>query len=325
MVSLAREQVRDGSHVLDVNVDYAGRDNAKDMGEVVSARRAPGRRAAHDRLDADRDDRGGPQARRRQVHHQLANFEDGEEKFDEICRLAKDLRRRPGHRHDRRGQRRRWPAPPTASSRSRSGRTSGRPRSTGCARGPLLRPAGAADLHRHGRRPAQRLETDRGHAAHRRGKLPRCQITCGLSNVSFGLKPAARVVLNSASSCTSWSRRADQRHRARVQDPAAEQDRGRAVGRGAGPHLRPPGRSEGRHPLPEGVTDDFDPLQAFIDLFKDVDRRAGRPAPSRGPAARRAPAAPHHRRREARPHETLDEAMEKYPRSTSSTTTCSTA
>src|SRR5690606_25678859 len=28
--------------------------------------------------------------------------------------------------------------------------------------------------------------------------LPQCQITCGLSNVSFGLNPAARQVLNSA-------------------------------------------------------------------------------------------------------------------------------
>ena len=35
MISLAREQVREGSHVLDVNVDYAGRDNAKDMAEIV--------------------------------------------------------------------------------------------------------------------------------------------------------------------------------------------------------------------------------------------------------------------------------------------------
>ncbi len=33
MMSLARQVRR--SHVLDVNVDYAGRDNAKDMGEIV--------------------------------------------------------------------------------------------------------------------------------------------------------------------------------------------------------------------------------------------------------------------------------------------------
>jgi len=36
IVSLGREQMREGSHVLDVNVDYAGRDNPKDMHEVVT-------------------------------------------------------------------------------------------------------------------------------------------------------------------------------------------------------------------------------------------------------------------------------------------------
>jgi 5-methyltetrahydrofolate--homocysteine methyltransferase len=32
---LAREQVRDGSHVLDVNVDYAGATTPADMAEIV--------------------------------------------------------------------------------------------------------------------------------------------------------------------------------------------------------------------------------------------------------------------------------------------------
>src|SRR5690606_38417567 len=36
MVSLAREQVREGSHVIDINVDYAGRDNAADMSKLTS-------------------------------------------------------------------------------------------------------------------------------------------------------------------------------------------------------------------------------------------------------------------------------------------------
>ncbi len=35
MVSLAKDQSREGSHVIDVNVDYAGRNNAKDMAEIV--------------------------------------------------------------------------------------------------------------------------------------------------------------------------------------------------------------------------------------------------------------------------------------------------
>ncbi len=36
LVSLAREQVREGAHVLDVNVDYVGRDGVADMSELVS-------------------------------------------------------------------------------------------------------------------------------------------------------------------------------------------------------------------------------------------------------------------------------------------------
>ncbi|MCC6742473.1 MAG: homocysteine S-methyltransferase family protein, partial [Acidobacteria bacterium] len=36
LVSLAREQSREGAHVLDVNVDYVGRDGVADMSELVS-------------------------------------------------------------------------------------------------------------------------------------------------------------------------------------------------------------------------------------------------------------------------------------------------
>ena len=36
LVSLAREQVREGAHVLDVNVDFVGRDGVADMHELAS-------------------------------------------------------------------------------------------------------------------------------------------------------------------------------------------------------------------------------------------------------------------------------------------------
>src|SRR3712207_2823218 len=36
LVSLAREQEREGAHVLDVNVDFVGRDGERDMHELVS-------------------------------------------------------------------------------------------------------------------------------------------------------------------------------------------------------------------------------------------------------------------------------------------------
>ncbi|MHC5722169.1 MAG: dihydropteroate synthase, partial [Nostoc sp.] len=36
LVSMARAQVKEGAHILDVNVDYVGRDGVQDMHELVS-------------------------------------------------------------------------------------------------------------------------------------------------------------------------------------------------------------------------------------------------------------------------------------------------
>ena len=35
-VEIAKRQVRDGAHLLDVSVDYVGRDGVRDMQEIVS-------------------------------------------------------------------------------------------------------------------------------------------------------------------------------------------------------------------------------------------------------------------------------------------------
>ncbi|MEZ6242973.1 MAG: homocysteine S-methyltransferase family protein [Phycisphaerales bacterium] len=89
IVSLAREQVRDGSHVLDINVDYAGRDNASDMREVVS--RIAKQVDAPLMLDSTQPatiEAGLMHAPGKCIINS-ANFEDGEEKFDQLCRLAK--------------------------------------------------------------------------------------------------------------------------------------------------------------------------------------------------------------------------------------------
>ena len=60
MVSLARNQSREGSHLIDVNVDYAGRDNASDMAQLVHRFCEAGQRPLDARLDPAGDDRGGP-------------------------------------------------------------------------------------------------------------------------------------------------------------------------------------------------------------------------------------------------------------------------
>ena len=58
-VQIARAQTRDGAHLLDVCVDYVGRDGVADMREVAAAGHR-GHVAARARLDRVRRDRGRP-------------------------------------------------------------------------------------------------------------------------------------------------------------------------------------------------------------------------------------------------------------------------
>jgi 5-methyltetrahydrofolate--homocysteine methyltransferase len=87
--SVANEQVRAGAHVLDVSVGWAGRDERKDMQEVVS------RYASNLNLPLMPD---STQTYALETALKLiggkpiinsVNLEDGIEKFDEICQLAK--------------------------------------------------------------------------------------------------------------------------------------------------------------------------------------------------------------------------------------------
>ena len=75
-----------------------------------------------------------------------------------------------------------------------------------------------------------------------RAEFPDIQIILGLSNVSFGLNPAARAVLNSRVPGPRAARRHERRDHPCVEDPAAASDRrGREAGRRR-PDLRPPAR-----------------------------------------------------------------------------------
>ncbi|HYE03435.1 MAG TPA: vitamin B12 dependent-methionine synthase activation domain-containing protein, partial [Phycisphaerales bacterium] len=199
IVSLAREQVRrDGAHVLDVNVDYAGRDNPRDMAEVVS--RVVRQVDAPLMIDSTQlatirvalEHAGG------KCIINSTNFEDGTDRFDEACRLARQFGAALviGCIDE----------DPHAS----MARTADRKEAI--ARRGYERAVGL-----HGLRPEEVffdplvLPVSTGMDEDRRSALelvegvrritrlfPRSQIVVGLSNVSFGLRPAARVVLNSA-------------------------------------------------------------------------------------------------------------------------------
>lgn len=89
ILSIAQEQVKSGSHALDVSVNYAGRDEIKDMKEVVS--RFVQKVSIPLMVDST-------QPKAVEIALKLiggkpiinsANLEDGVEKFDKVCYLAK--------------------------------------------------------------------------------------------------------------------------------------------------------------------------------------------------------------------------------------------
>ena len=88
-LSVAQEQVRAGAHVLDVNVGFAGRDETKDMNAVMSMY---AQKIALP-LMPDSTQVTGLETSLKHIGGKpilnSVNLEDGEEKFDAVCALAK--------------------------------------------------------------------------------------------------------------------------------------------------------------------------------------------------------------------------------------------
>ena len=185
----------DGAHVLDLNVDYAGRDNARDMSEIVKRVVRCRGRPAHV-LDSTQSPR--PRARvcvpgRRIINS--ANLQM-QSKFDEVFTLAKT-----------------FGAAVVVGSidedkEASMARTAERKLAIA-----LAAYSAANEVHEDilGRsvfdprfrfprawRPIAARAWRPSRASGGPRAMPECQTTVGLSNVSFGLKPAARIVLNSA-------------------------------------------------------------------------------------------------------------------------------
>ncbi|MEO6434861.1 MAG: vitamin B12 dependent-methionine synthase activation domain-containing protein, partial [Tepidisphaeraceae bacterium] len=198
LVSMARDEVREGSHMLDVCVDFVGRDGVRDMHEVVkryvNAINAP---LMLDSTNPAVMDAGLKLAPGRCVLNSM-NLEDGEEKLGAICALAKkygaavvagtidedklNAMARTAERKVSIAKRIRDLAVDRFGLRDED-----------LLFDPLVLPISTGI--EEDRRNA--LETIEGTRRISR-ELPNCHTVVGLSNVSFGLKPAARVVLNSA-------------------------------------------------------------------------------------------------------------------------------
>ena len=88
-LTVGQAQVRDGAHCLDVNVEFAGRDGAKDMKEIMELYNQkiplplmPDATRVHTMEEGLKCIGGKPIIN-------SVNLEDGEEKFHDICKLAK--------------------------------------------------------------------------------------------------------------------------------------------------------------------------------------------------------------------------------------------
>jgi len=198
MVSLARDQTREGSHVIDVNVDYAGRDNAKDMADIVH--RFVRQVNAPLMLDSTQPKtiEAGLKCAGGKCIINSANLEDGEEKFAEMVRLAKTYGAALVF-----GTIDEDPQEAMARTADRKEEIAARMRDMAMNKyglaeediffDPLVLPI-STGMDKDRRSALETIEGVRRIST----KFPNCQTTVGLSNVSFGLKPAARVVLNSA-------------------------------------------------------------------------------------------------------------------------------
>jgi len=89
LVSLAREQEREGAHVLDVNVDFVGRDGVKDMHELASRLvtnvKIP---LMFDSTEWQKMEAGLQHAGGKCILNST-NYEDGEPRFAKVLELAK--------------------------------------------------------------------------------------------------------------------------------------------------------------------------------------------------------------------------------------------
>jgi 5-methyltetrahydrofolate--homocysteine methyltransferase len=198
LVSMARDEMRDGSHMLDVCVDFVGRDGVRDMHEVVN--RYVNSLAAPLMLDSTNPavlEAGLKLAGGRCVLNSM-NLEEGEEKLGHICALAKKYGAAvvAGTIDEDKLN---------AMARTRERKLSIATRIRDIAVNkfglkdedllfdPLVLPISTGI--EEDRKNA--LETIKGTSLISQ-HLPKCHTVVGLSNVSFGLKPAARIVLNSA-------------------------------------------------------------------------------------------------------------------------------
>jgi len=193
LVAMAREQVREGAHVLDVNVDYVGRDGVRDMREVAS--RVVTNTTLPLMLDSTEWEKmeAGLKVAGGKCLLNSTNYEDGEERFYKVLALAKQY----GAgvvvgTIDEEGMARTAERKFAIAQRAYHAAINFGIPASELFFDPLALPisTGIEEDRANGKATMESIRRIRQ-------ELPGCHIILGVSNISFGLNPAARQVLNS--------------------------------------------------------------------------------------------------------------------------------
>ena len=193
LVSVARGQVKENAHILDVNVDYVGRDGERDMHELVS------RLVTNVNLPLMLDStewqkmESGLKVAGGKCILNSTNYEDGDDRFQQVLKLARDY----GAAVvigliDEEGMARTAEKKVAIAKRAyRDVIEFGIPAHE-IFYDPLALPisTGIEEDRRNGLETIEAIRQIRE-------ELPEVHVLLGVSNVSFGLSPAARITLNS--------------------------------------------------------------------------------------------------------------------------------
>ncbi|MGH3774361.1 MAG: methionine synthase [Pseudonocardiaceae bacterium] len=270
-VEIARAQTRDGAHLIDLNVDYVGRDGAADMAELA------GRLATASTLPVMLDStepevlQAGLERLGGRCVINSVNYEDGDGPGSRYQRAMKLVREHGASVValciDEEGQARTAEWKVRVASRLIDDLTANWGMRTcdiivDCLTFPIS--TGQEEVRRDA------LETIEAIRELKR-RYPEAHTTLGISNVSFGLNPAARQVLNSVflHECVQAGLDTAIVHASKIVPMARIPDEQRAVALDL-VYDRRRSASEGD---PEG---DYDPLQVLMALFDGVSTSSSR-------------------------------------------------
>ena len=267
-VEIARDQIRDGAHMLDLSVDYVGRDGVRDMSEIAS------RFATSSTLPIVLDStepavlKAGLESLGGRSVINSVNYEDGDgptSRFAKIMPLVKE--------HgasvvaltiDEEGQARTAEWKLRVARRLITDLTENWSMNVGDILIDTLTfpiATGQEETRRDGLETISAIRT-------LKSEFPEVQTTLGVSNVSFGLNPAARVVLNSVflSECVTAGLDSAIVHPSKIMPMARIEPRQKEVALDLIYDQR----------TFDGENCTYDPLQEFLQLFEGVELAASR-------------------------------------------------